>query len=244
VTGAGALLLAGLLVAPLALAAVGSEADYETTRTAASRDGLLAADEAAWSGATEIAWGPDRYRTTFRAQWSDEGLYLLWDATDPDPWHTMTKRDEHIWEEEVVEIFLDLDGSGHDYYELEVNPVNVVCDLRMVSPWPNQKGDIDFDLEGLETRVHPRTDESGATTGWTATAFLPWTGLAALPSAEGVAIPPRPGDAWRFNVFRIKRPGGPTEPTKDAVFAAWSPPSGRSFHDAGAFRPFRFAGGR
>jgi hypothetical protein len=240
----GALLLAGVLIAPLALAAAGSEPDYSVAGTAASRDALLAASPDAWSDAAPIEWGPDRYRTAFRALWDADGLYLLWDATDPDPWHTMTKRDEHIWDEEVVEIFIDLDGTGRDYYELEINPANVVCDLRMVSPWPDQKGDIDWDLEGLETRVHARTDDQGATTGWTATAFLPWSGLRSLPSAREIALPPEPGDNWRFNVFRIKRPGGPQEPAKDAVFAAWSPPSGRSFHDAGAFRPLRFEAAR
>jgi hypothetical protein len=238
VTGALALVVAGLLIAPLAVAAAGP--DYGVARTDGSVDTLLGAGEDGWTGATEIRWGPSQYETTFRALWDDDGLYLRWDSTDPDPWHTMTKRDEHIWEEEVVEIFLDLDGSGHDYYELEINPANVVCDLRMVSPWPDQKGDIDWDLEGLETRVHARTDGAGAATGWTAMAFLPWKGLRSIPSAQGVAVPPKAGDAWRFNVFRIKRPGGALEPAKDAVFAAWSPPAGPSFHDAGAFRPFRF----
>jgi hypothetical protein len=154
----------------------------------------------------------------------------------------MTKRDEHIWDEEVVEIFLSPDGSGHDYYELEINPVNVVCDLRMISAWPNQKGDIDWNLAGLETRVHEAKDAGGKTTGWTATAFLPWAGLRPLPSAAHVAVPPKPGDKWRFNVFRIERPGGAKDPEKDAVFAAWSPPSVKTFHDAGAFRDLVFAG--
>ena len=36
------------------------------------------------------------------------------------------------------------------------------------------------------------------------------------------------------------RPGGPEAPEKDAVFAAWSLPSVRSFQDPGAFRPFTF----
>ena len=241
-SGAAALLLASVLIAPLAIAAARSDSEYGVRRTTASRNALLAVSGDSWTEAASIEWGPARYETTFRALWNDDGLYLLWDATDPDPWHTMTKRDEHIWDEEVVEIFLDLDGSGRDYYELEINPVNVVCDLRMVSPWPNQEGDIDWDLEGLETRVHPRTSAAGATTGWTATAFLPWKGLESLRSAKGVTLPPKAEDSWRFNVFRIKRPGGPMEPAKDAVFAAWSPPSGRTFHDAGAFRPFRFEG--
>jgi hypothetical protein len=239
--------MAALTVALLALAALPAAAlaadrpSYTVAVTKAEREALLAADEAAWAAVAPITWGPAAYATRFRAAWSDEGLYLRFDATDPSPWHTMTRRDEHLWDEEVVEIFIDPDRSGHDYYELEVNPANVVCDLRMIAPWPDKKGDIDWNLEGLETRVHP-LGSAGGTTGWTVTAFLPWTGLRALPSAGHVAMPPKPGDAWRFNVFRIERPGGPKNPEKDAVFAAWSPPSVPSFHDAGAFRDLVFAG--
>jgi hypothetical protein len=231
--------MAALTVVLLALAAFPAAAfaadqpSYTVAVTGAERGALLDADEAAWAAVAPITWGPAAYATRFRAAWSDEGLYLRFDATDPSPWHTMTRRDEHIWDEEVVEIFVDPDRSGHDYYELESNPVNVVCDLRMVAPWPDKKGDIDWNLEGLETRVRP-LGSAGGTTGWTATAFLPWKGLRELPSAAHVALPPKPGDAWRFNVFRIKLPGGPKAPEKDAVFA--------SFHDAGAFRDLVFAG--
>jgi hypothetical protein len=234
VSEAAAVVLTCLLLAPLAVAA--APAEYRVARTTASRETLLAANEDAWSRAAGITWGPSQYETGFRAVWGDDGLHLLFEVTDPDPWHTMTKRDEHLWDEEVVEIFIDLDRTGRDYYELEINPANVVCDLRMVSPWPDKEGDIDWDLEGLETRVHRRSDAAGGTTGWTATAFLPWSGFESLPSARAVSVPPEPGDQWRFNVFRIKRPGGPDDPVKDAVFAAWSPPSVPSFHDAGAFR--------
>jgi Carbohydrate family 9 binding domain-like len=237
--------LVGLAVAGLVLATTAAHAadapSYTVAATTAERASLLAADEAGWTGAPTIAWGPTLYETRFRALWSEAGLFLRFDADDASPWHTMTREDEHLWDEEVVEIFIDLDRSGHDYYELEINPANVVCDLRMIAPWPNQKGDIDFDLAGLETRVHPRKG-AGTASGWTATAFLPWSGFRPLPSASRLALPPKPGDAWRFNVFRIERPGGPKDSAKGAVFAAWSPPSGRSFHDAGAFRDLVFAG--
>ena len=212
---------------------------YAVARAEAGAKALLAAEDAAWAGAASVEWGPAAYATRFRAVWNDEGLFLRFDATDPAPWHTMTRRDEHLWDEEVVEIFLDPDRSGRDYYELEVNPANVVCDLRMISPWPDKKGDIDWNLAGLETRVRTLAGASGAG-GWTATALLPWRGLRALPSTDKVALPPTPGDAWRFNVFRIERPGGKASAEKDAVFAAWSPPSVPSFHDAGAFRELVF----
>lgn len=236
------LLLACLLLAPLAVAAATPE--YKVARATAAQGRLLGAEEEPWSGAARVDWGPGQYETRFRALWDDMGLYLRFEATDPNPWHTMTKKDEHLWDEEVVEIFIDLDHSGRDYYELEISPANVVCDLRMVSPWPDKEGDIDWDFEGLETRVHARTDEAGKTTGWTAVAFLPWHGFRALPSARGVALPPKPDDTWRVNVFRIKRPGGPEAPEKESVFAAWSPPSARSFHDPSAFRPFIFQAAR
>jgi hypothetical protein len=231
------------VTAPLALALLAvtaAPAGYEVGRTALAAERLLAAEDAAWAGASSVEWGPATYTTRFRALWSDAGLFLRFDATDPSPWHTMTRRDEHLWEEEVVEIFLDPDRSGHDYYELEINPANAVCDLRMItaSPW---NGDFDWNLAGLETRVHAARDPAGRTIGWTSTAFLPWAGLQSLPSARR-ATPPKPGDRWRFNVFRIERPGGPQAPRKDAVSAAWSPPSGGSFHDPGAFRDLVFGG--
>jgi hypothetical protein len=224
-------LLAGLLAVTPPLAG------YEVAHTTVAPAALLAAEEAGWKEASSVEWGPAAYPTRFRALWSGDGLFLRFDATDPSPWHTMTRRDEHLWDEEVVEIFLDPDRSGRDYYELEVNPANVVCDLRMVSPWPDKKGDIDWNLAGLETRVRPQ--DGGR--GFTVTAFLPWRGLRALPSAARVALPPKAGDAWRFNVFRIERPGGKANPEKDAVFAAWSPPSVATIHDAGAFRDLVFA---
>jgi hypothetical protein len=227
-----------LLLAGLGVSA--APPGYGVARTSASTEALLAAGDDAWHAAASITWGPEPYQTDFRALWNDSGLYLRFDATDRDPWHTMTDRDDELWNEEVVEIFIDLDGSGRDYYELEVSPANVACDLRMVSPWPDKVGDIDWDLEGLETRVHSRTDAGDRRSGWTATAFLPWSGLGPLPSARSVTLPPTPGDEWRFNVFRIKRPGGPQEPEKGAIFAAWSPPSGPSFHDPQAFRRLVF----
>jgi len=212
---------------------------YEAAHTTAAPAALLAADEKAWAGAASVEFGPAAYVTRFRALWSDAGLFLRYDAKDPSPWHTMSGRDQHLWEEEVVEIFLDPDRSGHNYYELEINPGNVVCDLRMIDaqPW---KGDFDWNLAGLETRVALTKDPAGRTTGWTATALLPWAGLRALPSAQQVAVPPAAGDRWRFNVFRVERPGGPQDPQKDAISAAWSPPQGPSFHEPAAFRDLVF----
>ncbi|HVQ28025.1 MAG TPA: carbohydrate-binding family 9-like protein [Vicinamibacteria bacterium] len=230
---------AALVLLALGLAAPASTPAYHVVRAQASREALLAADETAWAAAQSVSWGPRAYDTRFRASWDDTGLWLRFDATDPSPWNTMSKRDEHLWEEEVVEIFIDLDRSGKNYYELEISPANVICDLRMISASPKQ-GELVFDLAGLVSRVDLRKDKAGRTTGWTATAFLPWEGFRPLPSAKAIALPPKAKDAWRFNVFRIKRPGGASAPEKGAVEVAWSKPPGPSFHAPEVFRDLVF----
>jgi hypothetical protein len=201
---------------------------------------LLDIQAAIWRDASAIYWGPEPYRTRFRACWDPLALHVRFDAIDDGPWHTMTTRDDHIWEEEVVEVFLDADGSGRNYAELEINPINVVCDLRVESPWPSLKSLTEWDWNGMTTAVVPLTNTHGTVEGWTALARLPWIGLRSLYPAPAVALPPRSGQSWRFNVFRIKRPGGPENPQHGAVLAAWSKPSGPSFHDPAAFQTLRF----
>lgn len=213
---------------------------YDVVRLPHAQAALLEADAAVWHGAASIEWGPEPYRTRFRACWDPAALHVRFDAVDADSWHTMTRRDEHIWDEEVVEIFLDADGSGRNYAELEISPVNVVCDLRVASPWPSLQSFTEWDWDGLTSAVVPFDDPQTARAGWTALARLPWAGLRSLYPSAAVLLPPQPGQAWRFNVFRIKRPGGPARPQDGVVLAAWSKPAGPSFHDPAAFRPLTF----
>lgn len=219
----------------LALLLTAAPAGYVVERATADREALLAAAPDAWKGAARVRWGPSPYETEFAAVWASDALYLRFDARDRSPWSTMTRRDDHLWEEEVVEIFLDPDRSGRNYAELEISPANIVCDVRMVSPSPHKEMDLAWNLEGLETRVVPARE------GWTALARLPWTGFRSLPSTARVPLPPRPGDRWRFNLFRIERPGGKEQPEKGAVEAAWSPTGQPSFHVPAAFRDLTFA---
>ena len=215
-------------------------AEYAAARRDGSSPGIVGADDACWKNVTAIEWGPERYRTRFQACWDAQALHIRFDSVDSAPWFTMRKRDDHLWEEEVVEIFLDPAGAGVNYAELEINPANVVCDLRVERPAPDVRSLTEWDWSGLETSVVPYTNAHGAPEGWTALARLPFEGLRSLSADIAARVPPAPGDAWRFNVFRIKRPGGPGRPADGAIFAAWSVPEGPSFHVPAAFRGLRF----
>lgn len=218
---------------------------YKVLQTDAEPSRLLAGDELAWSMACVIDWGPARYRTAFRALWSPAALFLRFDCTDDSPWYTMTRRDDNLWEEEVVEAFIDPGGQGEHYAEIEINPANVACDLliRRARPLDN---DRNWHFAGLQTRVrhwmHAHDDAASQDDqGWMVTGILPWPGFATLSAASAARVPPSAGDEWRFNVFRIKRPGGPGDRERDAIYAAWSVPEGSSFHAPEAFRVLAFA---
>ena len=222
--------------------AIPADAAYEVRRGGAPREGLLDGEAGPWDGATAITWGPAEYETRFRAVWTDEALAIRFDARDDEPWNTWHDRDDPLWEEEVVELFLDVTGRGVDYAEVEISPANVVCDLHVATPWPDLRSERAWDWEGLETRVRRGQAGGGGRGDWSAIAWLPWSGLESLYPGARQRVPPQTGDRWRFNVFRIKRPGGPQDPERGAIYAAWSaPPEGPSFHAPAAFRAFVFA---
>lgn len=196
-------------------------------------DGVL--DELSWAlaprvGAFRSIYDPSRplkYHTEAAIVWDDDNLYVSFACADTQPWGRLTNRDDHLWNEEVVEVFLDPDGDGMNYAELEVSPHNVVVDLLVPRPRPAIEDAIAWDIEGLRTAVTRHA------AGWIAEIAVPWTSL----SAAGISAAPSPGDAWRVGLYRIKRPGGPEQPDgPDNEFTAWSLTRGdRGFHDPERF---------
>ena len=216
-----------------------TEPAYRVEAATPSHSSLLESHDGAWNAAQSVRFGPPEHITEFRALWADQGLYVRFDVQDRDPWFTYTDRDAPLWEEEVVEIFLDPSNKGTHYAEVEISPANVVCDVWVISAKP-KKMDLSWNIEGLESRTAFLRNSAGETIGWTAVVHLPWSGFRSLPSTAHVSLPPDSGDNWRFNVFRIERPGGKTDPDTDVILAAWSPLPGRSFHVPAAFREFIF----
>ena len=146
---------------------------------------------------------PDAAPTQAALAWDDTNLYAAFTCADPEPWGTMMQRDQHLWNEEVVEVFLDPDGDGQNYAELEVSPHNIVVDL-LIPRQPNRSTDASvaarWNIEGLRTAV------SKHAAGWIVEIAIPWASL----GEAGVTSAPRVGDRWRVGLYRIERPGGPS----------------------------------
>jgi hypothetical protein len=165
-------------------------------------DGRL--DELTWQalprlGAFHNIRGGEVPLTQSAIAWDERNLYAVFVCVDRDPWSDMMQRDSHLWDQEVVEVFLDPDSDGKNYPELEVSPHNVVVDLLIPAPGA-VSADVaaKWDIEGLQTAVAKHA------AGWTVEMAIPWASL----KGAGVKGAPKPGDRWRVGMYRIERPDG------------------------------------
>ncbi|HEX8313051.1 MAG TPA: carbohydrate-binding family 9-like protein, partial [Chthoniobacteraceae bacterium] len=141
--------------------------------------------------------------TRLRVGWSESELRLLFECDDREPWATLTARDAPLYTEEVVEVFRDPVGDLESYFEIEVNPLNAVCDLVLRRNRSGYAKNFAWNCEGLQTAVR-RT-----TTGWNAEL--------AIPFSEVAGEAPISGTRWRANFFRIDRPPG-----RERELSSWS----------------------
>ncbi len=161
--------------------------------------------------------------TVFSAAWTESHLYLLFHCVDRDIWGTYTERDAPLFEEEVVEAFLCPTGDLRRYYEFEVSPHNVIFDAKVFSPDLHRRTmqvDTTWNCPGLQSAVHiegtlrssppdSRPPTPDPRSWWSVEIAIPF---AAFPEVN----PPKPGDVWRANFYRIDRADPPE-------FTAWSP---------------------
>ena len=175
--------------------------------------------------------GSPTFETKAALIWDDQFLYVAFWCEDPDIWAQTHKHDDPIYKEEVVEIFLDPDDNQATYFELEVNPNNIVFDAYF--PTYRQKMDLGWKSKmksavKIDGKIN---DLSRRDKGWQVEVAIPFSSF--KPVIDG---PPNPGDQWRMNLFRIERSrqGGGTQA------GAFSPPIRPDFHNLDKMGYLRF----
>ncbi len=97
--------------------------------------------------------------TSARMLWDDDHLYFLFTMVD------LHQPGRPLYQEEVVEVFIDPDGDGLNYAEIEVNPLNTVFDLLLSRPWADSgSGFAQWNPEfasavGIDGTLNDGTDE-------------------------------------------------------------------------------------
>jgi hypothetical protein len=199
-------------------------------------------DDAGWRRAASTGpfrnWeghGVPEYSSEARLVYDDHNLYVAFHCADRDIASSYKNRDDPLWNEDVVELFIGLPGDPRHYYEFEVSPANVVFDARIFNPTGSGEritGDKSWNAAGLKTavRLEGTLNQRGDTDrSWTVRMSLPFAALG-LPHA------PAPGTIWRVNLYRI-------DPSSENRYAAWSPTLGEqpNFHRPARFGYLKFA---
>ncbi len=198
-------------------------------------DGNL--DEAAWGTASStgrlvntMTGGPAEPETSVKVLWDDDKLYVAFDVKDDFIRSSFDSRDDHLWEQDTVEIMVDPDGDGQNYFELQVSPTGVSFETRYdTARQPQPFGHVDWNPE-LESAVSVRgtANDDESDEGYTVEIAIPW---ASFVNGDAEGTKPELGQTWRINFFLMDARQG------DAPMrtAGWSPPRVGDFHTLNRF---------
>lgn len=206
--------------------------------TSLNLDGEL--DEPAWQSASSsralvntMSGAAADFRVTVKTLFDAENFYVGFIVADTYLKSEFDEHDQHLWEADVVEIMVDPDGDGRNYFELQVSPGNVSFDTRYDSrrvPQPIGHADWDSNLRsGVSLRGTLNDDE--ADEGYTVEIAIPWSAFA---HGTPPATPPTAGDTWRVNFYVMDVQENGTRA------AAWSPPRVGDFHVPARFGNIQF----
>jgi hypothetical protein len=155
------------------------------------------------------AWPPPAHDTRMKILWDDDFLYVAAVLSEPHLWATLLDRDAIIYHDDDFEVFLDPDGDGMEYYELEINALGTEFDLFLDKPYrEGGQAEIPWDMPGLETAVSldgTLNDPTDVDVGWSVEIAIPWVDLRPTASVEP-GTPPRIDDVWRVNFSRVDWP--------------------------------------
>jgi len=168
-----------------------------------------------------------------RLLWDQTAMYVGFDVRDTKVVGDFPAdaKDPHLWTQDTVEIMVDPDGDGdnRDYYEIQINPQNLVFDSRFdrynePKVEPNGPfGHQDWSAR-IESAVQVRgtlNDDADQDRGYVVEARIPWDAF-----DRAKRKPPRVGDTWRMNFYAMQDNGG----------YAWSPILKQgNFHKASRF---------
>ena len=168
-----------------------------------------------WSSDFSFLDMPERrpgVQTSFKVRFDSEAVYFGIRAHEPTP-GTMKLgsriRDQHVWNDDCVEIMLDPTGERIEYYHIIVNGLGTVYDAQM-----RQGGNV----RSVEWDCNVKTATAIGDNAWTAEFRLPLIELGLNASSIG---------NWALNVTRARR-------TQGIELSSYAPLTG-GFHQPSLF---------
>ena len=214
------------LLGPLGLLSPESRGDDDppVTRSAVCRwterapaiDGKL--DDPAWATAAVVDHFPAFWKRTdpgpahatrARILWDHEALYFAAELTDADVRAFGTKRNDHLWNGDVFELFFKPSRDQPAYFEFQVNPRSTLFEAAFRARNQPTAPFATSPARGMVAvaTVDGTLDHPGDTDkGWTVEGKIPWTAFAPTTSR------PTPGATWSFAFCRYDYFGPESNP--------------------------------
>jgi hypothetical protein len=175
--------------------------------------------------------------TTVKALYDDENLYLAFSVKDDDISSSFTERDSTLWEQDVVEIYLDPEGDSKDYLELQISPANIIFDALFEEhrkpDWKEACRNFNGNIKSAVTVNGSlnKKDDQKKDEGYVVEVAIPFKDFKDLKKRA------EQGTEWVANFFRIE---GKTD-SRAMSYQAFSP-AGGDFHDLSKAGFMVFAG--
>ncbi|KAI9920070.1 hypothetical protein PsorP6_015946 [Peronosclerospora sorghi] len=188
-------------------------------------DGRIDKDEWAhvpWSDTFVDIEGPARQAavdyplTRFKMMYDDGTLYVGAELREPKVWGTLTEKNSVLYHENDFEVFLNPDGSRHEYYELEINCLNTVWELLLHRPYKDGHSLVNpYNLHSLRSAVHVDGAVNSPTTtcvrwcielSWSLAELGQFNTLRFVQSPSTRTAPRHPvaTQIWRVNFSRVQ----------------------------------------
>lgn len=159
------------------------------------------------------------YATAVQAVWTDSGVTFGFSMMEPNMDKlraNFTIRDQAVYAEDAIEIFLDVEGGRQQYHHIVSNALGTIYDgtSDMGAKWNG---------EGIKAVGQRHKDR------WTLEVFIPYAALTK-------EVRPKTGTVWFGNLTRTLKAGQ----SKEWVLQRWSTLFRGSNHDFNAFGRMRF----
>ncbi len=141
------------------------------------------------------------YSTKAKLLYSDNGIYGLFDCEDKKLCNTMQGDFLHLWEEDVVEIFLQPEAARAAYFEYELSPANFELPLIIFNADGKLNSWVPFLYEDHMKTTHAtstRYENDNQVAGWTAEFYIPFALMQPI-----LRDTPVSGTIWKGNLYRI-----------------------------------------
>jgi len=188
-------------------------------------------DFSIWDGKTKSPLA-----TSAKMVWDSENLYIAFECEDPDLYSTLKNKDEALYTQDVVEVFVMEQSLGaSDFVEYEVSILGTLFDCYLRVPYV---GFLEWSspFKAATKFTGTLNDPKDKDTGYTVEMAIPFSDFSLRKpwnKADWKNLTPKNGDSITLNLYRIEysTPEKLGETGTKPEYITWSPLLTRpSFH--------------